>query len=267
MLDADALNITGAQLASGLTGWEIVGRPTIANGRVTVDLRDINDTESNPLPSGDREVIRLIADVPDIAVFNSAEVIEVSAGARAGSRRVAISDSTSVQKVLVFGDVNNTGGTNLDVGDVITLRRLVSRQITGFNFATLTDPSLMTDANATGAPDVGDVLVFRRAISPSGDSRIPTFPVGLTSVTGPDPTIAISSVTAATNSTARVNVAVTNSNDVPQGIGALNLFIRFDPNVLSVASTNNIISSQDILDLGYTYAKLRDNTNGVINVI
>ncbi|WP_153016629.1 beta strand repeat-containing protein, partial [Cylindrospermopsis raciborskii] len=267
--DSDALNITGAQLASGLTGWEIVGTPTIANGRVTVDLRDIiTDNVNNPLPAGDREVIRLIADVPNNAVFNSAEVIEVSAGARAGSRSVAISDSTSVQKVAFFADTNANGRVN--AADAVSILRLAAGLANGFSSLDLVDPNIVADINGNNRTNAADAVSILRFAAGLPSNNIPVVPNPSLATSGIDPTISIlpANVTGARGDTVSLKLSITSTEQGANNLAGYGLRVRFDTNLLDIADGQG--DSADVTPsstAGFTVVENVSDANGSVILV
>ncbi|WP_435183501.1 beta strand repeat-containing protein [Cylindrospermopsis raciborskii G7] len=231
---------------------------------MTVDLRDkLNDGVSSPLASGDREVIRLIADVPTRAVFNSAEVLEISAGARAGSRSVTISDSTAVQKVAFFGDTNANGRVNS--ADAVSVLRLAAGLSDGFDPFDLVDPNLIADTNNNGRTNSADAVNVLRFAAGISTPSIPTVTNPSLAVPGLDPTITVSSTSGNPGDIVSVTLSVTSTEDGANDIASYGLRIVFDTNILDITSATG--NSSDVTPntaAGFTTVENVNDSQGFV---
>ncbi|MEO1428139.1 MAG: DVUA0089 family protein, partial [Cyanobacteria bacterium J06633_8] len=242
----ELLNITDIVLASGLPGdWQRTGLE-ISDGQVIVDLAG-----TTALEAGATNLIKLVANVPETATFNSSQVLRVSGVAIDENRNpIALEESAAVHKVAFLADPNADG--IIDFGDVLAVANLfLSDDISGFDRFDLTDPVLLGDANLDNIVDFGDVLAVAQeflddsSLIPSADNTlVPEVPIG------PDPEVTISSATAQPGESVSVTVSLTDTSDAPDGVATFNLGIRYPTDQLNITASD-IQLSPELTSLGF----------------
>ena len=242
--DPECLHVSGAQLSSGLNGWEIVGSPTIQNGRITIDLRDIpSDGQSNPLTPGLKELIRLQASIPNNAAYSSASLLQVSAGARAGSQSVDIADTTSLLKVANFADANGSGLVN--AADAVRVLAQAAIVTTGFSAYDLTDPNLIADVNGSGTISAADAVEVLKVSANLPSTKIPVALTGQLSANGPDPTIALipSATNVSSGDTFTATLRITGTEAGATNLAGYGLRVSYDTSLFDLVDSVNGNSS------------------------
>lgn len=185
--DQSLMNVTDIVAGAGLpAGWTVGW--TLVTGGVNISLIK-SSAGALDIPTGTREIVRVVANVPDsAAIYGKVHVISFASIVVNGNASIEGTADRSVHKVVFLGDANRDG--TLNIGDAGLIQSIVLGQVSGFDSYPLIDPTIIVDSSRNNAVDSQDAT--NAALSGFTGSRpadVPAFtPVTVPVGVGVDPT-------------------------------------------------------------------------------
>ncbi len=233
--DSSLMDVSSVVLGSGMpAGWSV--DYTIVTNAVNISLIKTSSGALD-IPAGSREIVRLIASVPNNpAIYGKCHVLSFATIVVNGNASIEGTADRSVHKVAFLGDANRDGTIN--VGDAALIQTVVLGSVTGFDAYPLVDPVIIVDSSRNSAVDSQDAT--NAALSGFTGSRpadVPAFtPVTVPTTIGADPTYQLPTQLV-TAQGGHINVPLNIADDA-RGIQAGQLRIAYDTDRLDLSSVN-----------------------------
>ncbi|MBK8017635.1 MAG: right-handed parallel beta-helix repeat-containing protein [Betaproteobacteria bacterium] len=217
--DPSMLTITGVQDPDGGTATVDLSVAGIAKVKVAFAVA---------VSGADREIVRLLGDVPATAPYTAKERLDLRNVSVDGGAAQA---DDGVHVVAYLGDT--TGNARYSSLDAQRIQRNVVRLDSGFSAYPLADPVLIGDVSGNGQLASADALLIQRRVLGIPVPQLPPLPATPPAVfrSGPDPLVSLGT-TRSTLAGGTVTVPV--NLDTAAGLESAELKLRFDPDVLEV---------------------------------
>jgi hypothetical protein len=254
--DPAVLTVTGAGLASGMSGWTVTPDLSVA-GQVVL-------TASGPaLPAGARALFTLTSSVPAEVRYGASEVLAISSlQVKVNGSPVAAVADRAFHKVAFVGDTTgNRGYSGLDAS---LISRVTVNLDTGFDSYPWADPWLVGDATGDGILTSLDASYVARKSVGLSTPQIPALPAGNVTTLpqgGLDPIVrAASGLVAKPGDTVHVPVTI----DGPPGVQTFDLLFRYDTRLLDLGNAS--VKLAGLTAEGWGLAVNVDDASGVARV-
>jgi len=205
-------------------GWSGATLTPVAAGVVRVEA-----SASSAITGADIEVVRLLARVPDTAVYGAKHVLEL--------RNVRLNDSSApvladsgLHVAGFIGDASFSADYSLQ--DVQQLQSVLVRRDTGFGTWPLIDPLVIGDTSGNGLFNTSDATLLLRETSGNDQPQIPPLPATQPDVPlgGPDPFISMEKQSGVSGRTVTVPITL----DTAAGLNSVQLRVVYDPAVFEL---------------------------------
>ncbi|MBM79509.1 MAG: hypothetical protein CMJ78_02810 [Planctomycetaceae bacterium] len=166
--DSSIINVTGAELASGVPNDWVINVDTSTAGQITV-------TASGPtaLSGADLDVIIINASVPGSAANGAQSILEFTSASINGGAISADVDSGLFQATYI-GDVDGIQGYS--ILDAISIARTAFQLDSGFDGSDTTDPNLLGAATGGNGLSILDAIAIARKAFNLPQPNVPDIP-------------------------------------------------------------------------------------------
>ncbi|MCH7689265.1 MAG: hypothetical protein IH899_21760, partial [Planctomycetes bacterium] len=166
--DPSQLNVTDVVRAPSLPGdWSVVVNLSEPGQAVVV----ASGTE--PLPAGATDLVVVVADVSNSAVYGNAQILEIT-GLRLNEGQFPARADNALHQVAYFGDA--TGNESYSALDASLVARVAVGLDSGFDNFPLTDPVLIADVTGNGSLSALDASFISRKAVGLPQPEIPDIP-------------------------------------------------------------------------------------------
>ena len=183
-------------------------------------------------------LIRLIAQVPDTAVYGGKQILDLTNPEVHDSGNVMLDSfaDDGVHVAAYFGDAN--GDRQYNAPDAILTQRVIVQINSGFLLYPLADPKLLSDITFNGELQGNDVTSIQRAIVQIPVANIPPLPTDLTPPASVlDPHLFVpAGLAGAVGITVTVPIVLTVTEPVGISLGGGEVVLSYDPEKLVVSN-------------------------------
>ena len=130
---------------------------TLTTKDLTVPGRAIVNLQGTTALGADVDLVQLIADIPDSAVYGSSGLLELDS-VRLNQGNIGVIADTAVQQVASLGDVSGDG--NVSDFDAFLVSRVIVGFDSGFDAFDLIDPNVIADLNGDHAISALDAFLL-----------------------------------------------------------------------------------------------------------
>ena len=210
LYDPNLLSISGANLAGGMPGGWTITSNLATPGRVIISL-----SGTTALPAGARELVSLVASIPDSASYGVSQVIQLANIRINEGGGIAGRGDSALAAVAYLGDA--TGNRAYSGMDSAAISNVVVHNTSGFDAYALTDPVIIADATGNGnLSGLDAAYVAQKSVGQTVPS-IPDLPVASLAAAAAAP---LAQPAAAASQPVSAAVAAADPVSAPLGIAA-----------------------------------------------
>jgi hypothetical protein len=226
----------------------------------------VNFNSPTALSAGNVTIGQLTATVPQTAPYQNKDLLRFSNVVVNGGALPSVGGD-ALHVVAFFGDA--ASNKSVSAFDAALVTRVALGLDTGFGAYQNTDPRIIGDINANNRLDSADATLLLRASVGTTVAQIPAIPTGFTIVSGgPDPTVSLpTDLTVSRDGI--VSVPVNIDDPAPAGSTGMveaALALTYDPNVLSLSSSDIHLGSVPLSGSGWQLVVVVDPVTGQIGI-